>query len=84
MQSHQHRTEHWVVVQGKARVTKGDEVELLSSNQSTYIPANVRHRLENAGPSVLRVIEVQCGNYLGEDDIERHNDVPERTTNDMN
>lgn len=84
LQSHQHRTEHWVVVSGKARVTRGDEVEFLSSNQSTYIPANVRHRLENAGPNVLRVIEVQCGNYLGEDDIERHDDVHGRVTNDIN
>ena len=74
LQSHQHRTEHWVIVQGHARITRGEETELLSSNQSTYIPPNVLHRLENTGTSILKVIEVQYGNYLGEDDIERHSD----------
>ena len=74
LQSHRQRTEHWVIVEGDARVTRGGEQELLTSNQSTYIPPNVRHRLENAGTSILKVIEVQCGEYLGEDDIERYDD----------
>ena len=77
LQKHQHRTEHWIVVLGQARVTRGKEIELLSSNQSAYIPPNVLHRLENAGTSILKVIEVQCGDYLGEDDIERHSDLLE-------
>ena len=82
LQSHHHRTEHWVIVEGCACVTLGEVQELLSSNQSTCILPNVRHRLENAGTSTLKVIEVQCGNYLGEDDIERHDDsIGEFVTN---
>ena len=75
LQSHQHRAEHWVVVSGTARVTKGDETFDLETNQSTYIPQGVKHRLENASSELLRIIEVQSGSYLGEDDIERFEDV---------
>lgn len=74
LQMHEHRAEHWVVVQGVARVTRGDEVFDLSQNQSTYIPPRTRHRLENIGESVLEIIEVQSGSYLGEDDITRFED----------
>lgn len=75
LQCHQHRSEHWVVVSGSAEVTRGDEVLKLTVNQSTYIPAGMKHRLENKGQEPLCIIEVQTGNYLGEDDIERFEDV---------
>lgn len=75
LQSHAHRAEHWVVVEGTARVTRGDETFDLDVNQSTYIPVRTRHRLENPGRIPLRVIEVQSGEYLGEDDIKRYDDV---------
>ncbi|CAK0752982.1 mannose-1-phosphate guanylyltransferase [Gammaproteobacteria bacterium] len=74
LQMHHHRAEHWVVVKGTARVTQGDEVFLLTENQSTYIPLGVRHRLENPGKLPLEIIEVQSGSYLGEDDIVRFED----------
>jgi len=75
LQSHQHRSEHWVVVSGVATVTRGDEVMTLKVNQSTYIPAGMLHRLENAGEEDLCIIEVQSGSYLGEDDIQRFEDI---------
>lgn len=75
LQSHQHRSEHWVVVSGEATVTRGEEQITLAVNQSTYIPAGMIHRLENKGVEPLCIIEVQTGNYLGEDDIERFEDV---------
>ena len=74
LQSHQHRTEHWVVVEGTATITRGDHVESLQTNQSTYIAAREIHRLENCTDSILRVIEVQCGGLLSENDIERYDD----------
>jgi mannose-1-phosphate guanylyltransferase/mannose-6-phosphate isomerase len=74
LQMHHHRAEHWVVVKGTARVTQGEEVFLLTENQSTYIPLGVRHRLENPGKLPLEIIEVQSGSYLGEDDIVRFED----------
>lgn len=74
-QMHHHRAEHWIVVSGTARVTRGDEVFLLSENQSTYIPLGTKHRLENPGIIPLELIEVQSGSYLGEDDIVRFDDV---------
>ena len=74
LQMHHHRAEHWVVVRGTARVTRGDESFLLSENQSTYIPLGVTHRLENPGKTPLEIIEVQSGSYLGEDDIVRFDD----------
>jgi len=75
LQSHQHRSEHWVVVSGEAEVTRGDDIIRLAVNQSTYIPAGMKHRLENKGNAPLCIIEVQTGDYLGEDDIERFEDV---------
>jgi len=74
LQLHRKRAEHWVVVSGKARITRGDEILDLRENQSTYIPLGTRHRLENAGTEPLLIIEVQSGSYLGEDDIERFED----------
>lgn len=74
LQMHHHRAEHWIVVKGTARVTRGDEVFLLSENQSTYIPLGETHRLENPGTIPLEIIEVQSGPYLGEDDIVRFED----------
>jgi mannose-1-phosphate guanylyltransferase/mannose-6-phosphate isomerase len=75
LQRHQRRSEHWTVVQGTAKVRVGDEEQRLSRNQSTYIPMNTLHRLENPGDSDLHLIETQCGDYFGEDDIERLEDV---------
>lgn len=75
LQLHHHRAEHWVVVRGTAKVTRGDESFLLAENQSTYIPLGVRHRLENPGAIPLELIEVQSGPYLGEDDIVRFDDA---------
>ena len=78
LQMHHHRAEHWIVVSGTAQVTCGDEVKLLSENQSTYIPIGMTHRLENPGRLPLHLIEVQSGSYLGEDDIVRFEDVYKR------
>ena len=75
LQMHHHRAEHWIVVQGTAQVTRGDQVFLVSENQSTYIPLGEKHRLENPGKLPLEMIEVQSGTYLGEDDIVRFQDV---------
>jgi mannose-1-phosphate guanylyltransferase/mannose-6-phosphate isomerase len=75
LQLHHHRAEHWIVVRGTARVTRGDEVFLVSENESTYIPLGTRHRLENPGKVPLEMIEVQSGAYLGEDDIVRFEDT---------
>jgi mannose-1-phosphate guanylyltransferase/mannose-6-phosphate isomerase len=74
LQMHHHRAEHWVVVRGTARVTIEDRVFDLEENQSAYVPLGARHRLENPGPGLLEIIEVQSGNYLGEDDIVRFDD----------
>ncbi|HHA2515734.1 mannose-1-phosphate guanylyltransferase/mannose-6-phosphate isomerase [Stenotrophomonas maltophilia] len=75
LQMHHHRAEHWIVVSGTAEVTRGNEVILLSENQSTYIPLGVTHRLRNPGKLPLELIEVQSGSYLGEDDIVRFEDT---------
>ena len=75
LQSHAHRAEHWIVVSGVARVTRNHDVFELVANQSTYIPIGAKHRLENPGTEVLELIEVQSGDYLGEDDIVRYEDV---------
>ena len=74
LQMHHHRAEHWIVVRGTAKVTRDDEVTLVSENESTYIPLGVKHRLENPGKVPLDLIEVQSGSYLGEDDIVRFED----------
>jgi mannose-1-phosphate guanylyltransferase/mannose-6-phosphate isomerase len=81
LQLHHHRAEHWIVVSGTARVTRDDEVFLVSENQSTYIPIGTRHRLENPGTIPLELIEVQSGSYLGEDDIVRFEDIYNRVSN---
>ena len=75
LQSHHHRSEHWIVVEGTARVTVGDEVKLVTENQSVYIPLGATHRMENPGKVPMVLIEVQTGSYLGEDDIIRYEDV---------
>ena len=82
LQSHMHRAEHWIVVQGTARVTIGDEVRLVAENESVYIPLGARHRLENPGRLDMILIEVQTGRYLGEDDIQRYDDVYARSVDD--
>ncbi len=74
LQLHRRRAEHWIVVSGQARITRDKEVVTLGPNQSTYIPIGMRHRLENPGTQPLYVIEVQSGDYLGEDDIQRFDD----------
>jgi mannose-1-phosphate guanylyltransferase/mannose-6-phosphate isomerase len=75
LQMHHHRAEHWIVVSGTAKVTRGDTTYLLSENESTFIPLGTTHRLENPGRVDLEMIEVQSGSYLGEDDIVRFEDV---------
>ena len=75
LQMHHHRAEHWIVVSGTAKITKGEETFLLSENESTFIPLGTTHRLENPGRVPLEMIEVQSGSYLGEDDIVRFEDV---------
>lgn len=75
LQSHHHRSEHWIVVSGTAKVTVDDKVQLLSENQSVYIPLGAVHRMENPGKIPMVLIEVQTGAYLGEDDIIRYEDV---------
>lgn len=74
LQSHARRSEHWVVVSGKAKVTRGDDVMTVDTNESTFIPVGTRHRLENPGDLPLEIIEVQSGDYVEEDDIERFDD----------
>lgn len=75
LQSHHHRSEHWIVVEGTAKVTVDDEVRLISENQSVYIPLGAVHRMENPGKLPMVLIEVQTGSYLGEDDILRYEDL---------
>jgi mannose-1-phosphate guanylyltransferase/mannose-6-phosphate isomerase len=79
LQSHHHRSEHWIVVQGTAKVTVDEEVKLISENQSVYIPLGAVHRMENPSKVPMVLIEVQTGSYLGEDDIIRYEDVYART-----
>jgi len=80
LQMHHHRSEHWVVVSGTGKVTVDDTVVLLAPNESTYVPVGAKHRLENPGRVPLTLIEVQCGDYVGEDDIVRFDDVYGRAT----
>jgi mannose-1-phosphate guanylyltransferase/mannose-6-phosphate isomerase len=75
LQLHHHRAEHWIVVSGTARITRGDETFLLGENESTFIPMGTKHRIENPGKVTLHIIEVQSGSYLGEDDIVRFEDI---------
>jgi len=82
LQMHHHRSEHWIVVSGTAKVTCGDREYIVNINESTFIPIGMNHRLENPGIIPLTIIEVQSGEYLGEDDIVRFQDdysrVPEK------
>jgi mannose-1-phosphate guanylyltransferase/mannose-1-phosphate guanylyltransferase/mannose-6-phosphate isomerase len=75
LQSHHHRAEHWIVVSGTAEITIGDQVQLVTENQSVYIPLGTKHRMSNPGKVPMVLIEVQTGAYLGEDDIIRYEDV---------
>lgn len=75
LQSHMHRSEHWIVVSGTARVTIGDDVRMVGESQSVYVPLGVKHRMENPGKLPTVLIEVQAGTYLGEDDITRYEDA---------
>ena len=75
LQSHMHRAEHWIVVEGTAKVTINDDVKLIEENQSVYIPLGAIHRMENPGDVPMVLIEVQTGSYLGEDDITRYEDI---------
>lgn len=79
LQSHRHRSEHWIVVAGTAEVTIGDEVKLVSENQGVYIPLGEKHRMANPGKVPMFLIEVQTGAYLGEDDIVRYEDIYDRS-----
>ena len=79
LQSHEHRSEHWIVVEGLARITIDSEIKLVSEGHSVYVPLGSKHRLENPGKSPMLLIEVQIGTYLGEDDIVRYDDVYART-----
>jgi mannose-1-phosphate guanylyltransferase len=83
LQLHHHRSEHWVVVSGMAKVTNGDAEQLVRTNESTFIPAGHKHRLENPGLLDLVMIEVQSGEYLGEDDIVRFEDAYGRHTGEV-
>ena len=74
LQFHRYRSEHWVVLEGKAEVTANEDIFTLAQNESTYIPLGAVHRLRNPGSSMLQLIEVQVGDYLGEDDIVRLED----------
>jgi mannose-1-phosphate guanylyltransferase/mannose-6-phosphate isomerase len=79
LQRHRHRSEHWVIVNGTARVTRGPHVFTLQANESVFIPTGAKHRLENLSEGeLLEVVEVQVGDYLGEDDIERFEDAYQR------
>jgi len=82
LQKHQRRTEHWTVVNGEALVRVGEKTTLLKANQSTYIPVDTLHRLENPTDKDIALIEVQCGDYFGEDDIERFEDIYGRSNNE--
>ena len=74
LQRHQHRSEHWIIVSGTATITCDDKILTVTKNQSTYIPIGMKHRLENRGKIPLEMVEVQVGDYLEEDDIERFDD----------
>ncbi|MEI8355376.1 MAG: phosphomannose isomerase type II C-terminal cupin domain [Deltaproteobacteria bacterium] len=78
LQRHHHRSEHWIVVSGTAKATCGERESIVNVNESTFIPVGMMHRLENPGLIPLTIIEVQCGEYLGEDDIVRFHDDYQR------
>ena len=78
LQSHKHRSEHWVVVEGTAKVTINKKTNILKAGESTYVALGFKHRLENEGKIPLIIIEIQIGSYLGEDDIIRYDDIYSR------
>lgn len=78
LQSHERRSEHWTVITGSAKATINKDMRYLEQGQSVDIPMKTKHRLENAGDTILEIIEVQRGDYLGEDDIVRYDDKYER------
>ena len=78
LQSHEHRSEHWVVVNGKARVTINNAVKILALNESIFVPKQAKHRLENNDSVVLEIVEIQFGEILSEDDIIRYEDMYDR------
>ena len=80
LQSHKHRSEHWVIVEGTAKVTINNRTSILKPGESTYVPLGYKHRLENEGKIPLLIIEIQIGSYLGEDDIVRYDDIYSRST----
>ncbi len=80
LQSHEHRSEHWVVVQGPALITVGEQEKLFDSGEHIFIPCKTRHRLANPGQKQIKIIEIQLGSYLGEDDITRYADDYQRDT----
>ena len=82
LQLHHHRSEHWVVARGRARVTRGQEVLDLARNEAVYLPVETAHRVENPGSEPLELIEVQIGSYLGEDDIVRSDDAYRRAADE--
>lgn len=82
LQMHHHRSEHWIVVSGTAKVTCGEKESIVNINESTFIPLGMNHRLENPGVIPLTIIEVQSGEYLGEDDIVRFQDDYNRISNE--
>ena len=75
LQSHKHRSEHWIVVEVTAQVTIDKEVKIVTKGQSVYVPLGAKHRLKNSGKNSMELIEVQIGDYLGEDDIIRYEDL---------
>jgi mannose-1-phosphate guanylyltransferase/mannose-6-phosphate isomerase len=79
LQKHSHRSEHWVIVRGTAKIVIGNEEILVHENESAYVPKSTLHRLENEGEIPVEIIEVQNGEYLEEDDIERFSDIYSRT-----
>ena len=74
LQSHQRRSEHWIIATGQAKITIGDEVLNYSQGQHVFVPRKTKHRIENIGESLLTIVEVQLGEYFGEDDIVRYED----------
>lgn len=78
LQSHQHRSEHWIIITGLARITLGSDVLPYSQGQHIFVPQKTRHRIENIGDTLLTIVEVQLGEYFGEDDIIRYEDDFER------
>ena len=79
LQSHKYRSEHWIVVEGTAKVSIDDEIKLVNAGQSVFVPLGAKHRMENPTEEIMVLIEVQIGIYLGEDDIIRYEDIYDRS-----